>query len=102
VAHDLHVIAWSIKSATIDQKEKEVIMFGMNKAHIDTVYQREDDMSDLMRRCRMALDMGASKEEVHDICIQAGQSEEQAYLTYIAAKLLTRDEACETGARKVA
>ncbi len=60
---------------------------------IDTTYvflpEPSDSLSSLIRRCAVAIDVGADAPTIRDICLQAGQSEEQAFLTYIAAQSLS-------------
>jgi hypothetical protein len=47
-----------------------------------------DTASDLIRRAATKLAYGESKDDIRTMCLEAGQNEEQAMLTYMAAKLL--------------
>lgn len=50
-----------------------------------------DQASHLIRRAADKLAYGESKDDIRTMCLEAGQSEEQAMLTYMAAKLLRGD-----------
>ena len=50
-----------------------------------------DDTSDLIGKVADMLCQGKSNEDIHAYLISAGQSEEQAYLTYIGATIIAGD-----------
>jgi hypothetical protein len=51
----------------------------------------------LMNRVALALDLGIDVEDIHDLLIQAGLSEYQAFLTYIGGKMLLQDRKSNVG-----
>lgn len=60
---------------------------------VDVAYmylpEPSDTQSSLVRRCAKAIDAGADTNSIRDLCLQAGQTEEEAYLTYLAAQSLS-------------
>lgn len=50
-----------------------------------------DFESPLIQRCATAIDLGVEEHEVLQLCLDAGQDEAHARLTYIAAKLLRQN-----------
>lgn len=47
-----------------------------------------DQTSHLIQRAATKLSYGESKDDIRAMCLSEGQTEEQAMLTYIAAKML--------------
>ena len=62
----------------------------LTRSHTQEVWGKVegDQDSHLIRRAADKLAYGETKEDVRSMCLEAGQTEEQAMLTYIAAKLL--------------
>jgi hypothetical protein len=48
-------------------------------------------MKDNIDRVANAICNGASNSDIHDLLIEDGMSEEEAYLTFIAGKLLAQE-----------
>jgi hypothetical protein len=48
-----------------------------------------DFLSSLIRRSATAIDLGADKSAVLEVCLNEGQTHQQAELTYLAALILS-------------
>ena len=73
----------------------------LSYAHQQEVYGKVDGSSDIIRHVADMLCQGKSKNDIRAYLLTQGQTEEQAYLTYIAATIIAGDRV-EARVRKVA
>ncbi len=63
----------------------------LSHAHQQEVYGKSEGESGLIRHVADMLCQGKSKDAIRAHCVAYGQTEEQAYLTYMAAVILAGD-----------
>ena len=63
----------------------------LSHTHQNEVYGKSEGESGLIRQVADMLCQGKSKDSIRAHCLASGQTEEQAYLTYMAASILAGD-----------
>lgn len=63
----------------------------LSSAHQNEVYGKSEGESGLIREVADMLCQGKSKDAIRARCVAAGQTDAQAYLTYMAASILASD-----------
>lgn len=73
----------------------------LTRSHSQQVWGKEE--ADILVQVADKLCEGRSKEEIHSFCISKGQSESEAYFTYMAARIIAGDRVeARTSGRRVA
>ncbi len=71
----------------------------LSRAHSQEVWGKAEGESGLIREVADMLCQGKSKDAIRARCVAAGQTDAQAYLTYVAASILAGDRVSARGAK---